>query len=283
MTSRQQDALKLFKQVEGFIDSVPAVLATPPFGYKEQVEALKTAVGMIDQVTADQASGLVNKTAAQRKALRQALRVGQLLPIRKVARILERTVVGMPHLVNLPKKLVSTPTLLNAAIATARDVAPYQAQFVSKGLPPDFLVSLNGAIQALQQVDAANIAAKQERTNATGQIQVAIQEGNDAVTLLDVIIRRACDADPVNGAGTLAVWNNIVPPHSKANRTASNAVSGTTADIASSAGSVSGAAAGNTAGVTAGSTAGSTVGSMAASAASVTPVAPSAATVAAAA
>ena len=236
MKATQRTTLEMFKQVETFIDSNPIVLANAPTGYAEQVQAFKTALGLIEQVAADRGSGTANKAAEQRRALRHALRVGQLHPLRKIARVLERTVVGMPHLVNLPKKVVSTQGLLDAAKAAARDVAPYQAQFISKGMPADFLDQLNQAIQGVQDANTAAVAAKQNSVSARGQLQIAMQEARDAVTCLDLIIRRACDADPVHGSGTLAVWNGIVPPPARVNRQPSNAASGTTADVSGSGG-----------------------------------------------
>ena len=215
MQLKQRTTMDLLTKVNSFIDSKPAVLANSPDGYDDQVTAFKTAFGIIQQATADQGTGTTSQATAQRQAARQELRLGHLHPMRKIARVLERSVAGMPQLVTVPRKSASTQALLQAARGTAQDVAPYEAQFISKGMPADFLGRLNQSIQTLQDTDAANAAAKQLVQRAQGQLATAIQEAKDAVTCLDVIVRRACAADPANGNGTLNVWNGIVPPPAK--------------------------------------------------------------------
>jgi hypothetical protein len=234
MNSQQRKTLDTFTRAVAFADTNPPVLANASPGFAGQVQVLKTAIAAINTVAPDRGSGKPAKTANQRALLRHALRVGQLYPIRRVARVLERTVLGMPHLVNLPSRSSSTQSLLDAAKATARDVAPYKDQFVAKGLPVDFLDRLTAAIQALENAAAANVTARMAVAGATGQLTKAFQDGRDAVTLMDSTIRSLCNADPTLGAPTLAVWNTIVSPRGLVNRTASNVVSGTTADVESS-------------------------------------------------
>ena len=254
MLVKQRMALDLFTQVNSFIDSNPAVLANPPEGYAEQVQIFKTSLAVIQQATADQATGSASQTAAQRQAARQALRIGQLHPLRKIARVLERSVAGMPHLVSIPRKTASTQNLLEAARSAVRDVTPFQAQFVSKGMPSNFLDQLNQSIQTVQDADSSNAAAKQVTKSAQGQFTTAVNEAKDAVTCLDVIIRRACAADPVNGSGALAAWNAIVPPPAKLTAPGSvlvtSAVNGTAASAASGTVAAAGTATPSTAGGT---------------------------------
>ena len=215
MLAKQRMTLDLFTKVNSFIDSKPAVLASAPDGYNDQVAAFKTALGIIQQATATQVTGSPSQMSAQRQAARQALRIGQLHPLRKIARVLERSVAGMPHLVDMPKKGAGTQKLLAAARVVVQDVTPYQAQFVTKGMPSDFLDQLNQSIQTLQDTDSASARAQQIVKQAKGQLATAMLEARDAVTCLDVIVRRACAADPANGGGTLEVWNGILPPPAK--------------------------------------------------------------------
>lgn len=249
MLVKQRMALDTFTQVNSFIDSSPAVLANPPEGYADQVQIFKTSLAVIQQATTDQATGSASQTAAQRQAARQALRIGQLHPLRKIARVLERSVAGMPHLVSIPRKTASTQNLLAAARSAVQDVTPFQAQFVGKGMPSNFLDHLNQAIQTVQDADSSNAAAKQVTKSAQGQLTTAINEAKDSVTCLDVIIRRACAADPANGTKALGAWNAIVPPPAKltapgnslvtsaVNGTAASAVAGTAAAVGTSAAS----------------------------------------------
>jgi hypothetical protein len=244
MNIRQRKMLSSFTRAVTFVGTSPPVLANAPSGFTDQIQALKAAIAEIDQIAPDRGSGRPAKTANQRVVLRRDLRVGQLHPIRRVARVLERTVVGMPHLVNIPTRLSSTQSLLDAAKATVRDVTPYKEQFIAKGLPADFLDQLTAAIQVLEDADTANVTARLAAANAKGQLAKSFQDGRDALMLMDSVIRHLCNANPTLGAATLTVWNTIVSPRGRANRTASNAASGTAADVAS--GATGGAASGGT-------------------------------------
>ncbi|HXC25935.1 MAG TPA: hypothetical protein VNU46_08465 [Gemmatimonadaceae bacterium] len=234
MNLQQRKTLDTFTRAITFLESNPPVLANASPGFVTQVQVLKTAIANINTAAPDRGSGKPAKTANQRAVLRHNLRVGQLYPIRRVARVLERTVAGMPHLVNIPGRSASTQSLLDAGKAAARDVGPYSAQFAAKGLSVDFLDQLNTAIQALENSDAANMAARMAAVGAQGQLTKSFQEGRDALTLIDTVIRTMCDADPTLGAATLAIWNTIVSPRSQANRTATSVANGTTTDVGSS-------------------------------------------------
>ena len=231
MNAQDRKTLDTFTRAITFADSNPPVLAGAPPGFAKQVQALKAAVAALDRVSPDRGSGRPAKTANQRAVLRYDLRVGKLLPILRVARVLERTVAGMPHLVNLPGRLTSTRSLLDAAKGAARDVAPYKDQFIAKGLPIDFLDQLNAAIQALENAHAANMEARLASANARGQLVQSFQEGRDALTLMDIGVRNMCNANPTIGMPTLTVWNTIVPPRGRPNRSASNTAIGTAVDV----------------------------------------------------
>lgn len=231
MNAQERGTLDRFNRAITFVGTNPPVLAQVSPGFAEQVQALKNAVAEINTIAPDRGSGKPRKTANQRATLRDGLRVGQLYPIRRVARVLERTMSGMPHLVNIPGRLANTQALLDAAKATARDVAPYKDQFIAKGLPADFLDRLNTAIAALENASVAHVTSQLAAANAKGQLAKSFQEGRDALTLMDSAIRHACNANPTLGAATLSVWNTIVPARGKINAVASGVVDGTTADL----------------------------------------------------
>jgi hypothetical protein len=232
MNAQQRKTLDKFSRAIVFVETNPPVLASASPGFTRQVQALKTAIASIDRVAPDRGSGVPAKTANQRALLRRALQVNQLYPIRRVARVLGRTIGGMPHLVNIPNRLSSTQVLLDAAKAVVRDVAPYKAQFVDGGLSTDFLDRVSATIEALEAVRQTNTTARLAAAGARGQLVKSLQDGRDALTLLDGAIRDLCHASPALGAATLAVWNTIVVPRGRANRSVSDVLSGTAADVA---------------------------------------------------
>ena len=235
MNIQQRNTLDTFVKAVTFVGTKPAILANATPGFATQVQLLMEAVATIDAAAPDRASGKPAKAATQRAVLRQHLRMRELSPIRRVARVLERNISGMTKLVNVPHRTASTQALLDAAKATARDVAPYQELFVDKGLPTDFLDQLQRAILAVEQATVAGQAARMAATAARGVLQQAFRDGRDALLLIDMVVRRRCDADPASGAAALAVWNTIVSPRGRANRTASHLVSGTIADVGTTA------------------------------------------------
>ena len=235
MDLQERKTLDRFTRAIKFIDTNPPVLANVSPGFTTQVQTLRDAVATINTIAPDRGSGTPKKTANQRAVLRNNLRVGQLYPIRRVARVLERTIAGMPHLVNIPGRIANTTALLDAAKAAARDVAPYKDQFIAKGMSSDFLDRLNTAIQALENSDQANMTARMAAMDAKGKLAQAFQTGRDALTLMDSVIRNECNENPTLGAGTLLIWNTIVPAHGKTSSTPSAIATGTTEDVQSAA------------------------------------------------
>ena len=218
MNTKQRSTLERFQRIVTFFERDPNVLANAPAGYAKQLQALKSALARIEQGAADRGSETAEKAIEQQRALRQALRVWQLRPLRTLARVMARTVTGMPHLVPVPKALASTQRLLDVAKAVARDVSPYEAEFIDKGMSSDFLNQLQQYIQAVERAHTAILAARQRWAHARGELRGALRDARDAVVCLDLIVQRMCAADPVHGSGTLAAWNKIIPPTTRAGR-----------------------------------------------------------------
>ena len=230
MKATQRKKLATFVKAITFIETHPPILANAPPGFAKQVGTLTTVVATISQLAPDRGSGKPAKAATQRAVLREALRVGQLLPLRAVARVIGKQVAGLPQLVNV-KKSAGTQALLDAAKATVRDLTPYEAQFIAEGMPVDFLAQLTARIQAVEAAGQANVVASMARTRARGALKQAFTQGNDALTLADGIIRHLCNADPILGPPTLMTWNTIVSPRGKAYQTVTTVVTGTEGDV----------------------------------------------------
>ncbi len=136
--------------------------------------------------------------------------------MRHIARVIERTVPGIPHVINLPRKLASEQSLIAAAKAALDDVKPYSELFIEKGLPADFETQLAGAISAVEAGKHAEVTATARRVNARMAIRTALQRGRDIVHCLDAVVRRCCKADTVDGAAILTEWESARRVHKTA-------------------------------------------------------------------
>jgi hypothetical protein len=230
MNAQQRKTTDRFSRAILFIQTQPPELASISTGFATQVDRLMQAMAMIEQVAPDRGSGKPAKSARQQAILRHSLRIGQLSPLRRSARILARDIAGIPHLVNTVR-ISNTQGLLDAAKAAVRDIAPYRERFVDTGLAPDFLDQLQGRIQALESAGDAYRAARMVAASARGTLYKALQSGRDALTLLDSAIRQWCNAHPDKGMATLMAWNTIVPPRGRGSRTIGVVVGGTVSDV----------------------------------------------------
>lgn len=210
MHSIQRRTLDSLKRADALVGTapLPPSMTWLPIGFGEQVNALKQAIASTDSLAAEQQSGASQLNTVARRAFRAELRHGHLIPLRKVARVIERTMPGMPHIINIPKKLSNEQSLVATAVAALRDIAPYTGLFVAKGMPEDFVAQLQASIDAVITAKAAGVEAHARAISATAGIRASLQRGRDAVHCLDTIVRRCCKADPVNGPATLADWDS---------------------------------------------------------------------------
>lgn len=77
-------------------------------------------------------------------------------------------------------------------------------------------------------VRPSTFVSRPTRLAAGGGVSAAIRQGRDAVHCLDQMIRRACDADPVNGPATLADWVKTERVHRLVATSVSGAAASTT-------------------------------------------------------
>jgi len=215
MNARQSNDLAMLKRVYDFVTSTPPAppLAAHPAGLPQLVTQLKDTIAKADAAASLQGSGNTKVTTTQRAALRRTLRTRYLVPIRHVARVLGRTTPGLDGIVQLPKKVVSEPTLLAAAKAAVIDVTPYQADFIAKGLAPDFIAQLNSAIAAVEQAADTNITAKRQKLTATTDLKASLTDGRDIVVSIGHVVQAACDQDKVAGPATRSAWSHIQHVH----------------------------------------------------------------------
>jgi hypothetical protein len=231
MNAEQRKTVDRFSRALVFIKNNSPVMTDASPGFAKQVQTLQTAVTAIQQTAPDRGSGVSAKTANQRAVLSRALQVNQLTPILRVAHVLARTVAGLPRLVPVSSRVSSTQGLIDLAKAVIRDITPYREEFIDKGLSVNFLDRVNMTIQALDAVRVTNETARQAATGARGTLVKALQDGRDALTLLDSAIREMCNANPAQCASALAVWNTIVRPRGRASQKVGAVVNGTLMDV----------------------------------------------------
>ena len=215
MNARQSTDLAMLERVHDFITATPPAppLATPPAALPSLITQLEDAIARAKQAASTQGAGTTKVTTAQRAALRRTLRTRYLIPIRHIARILARTTPGLDSIVQLPRKVVSEATLLAAAKAVIIDVTPYQAQFIAKGLAPDFIQQLTAAIAAVEQAAETNVTAQRQKVTSTVDLKAALTDGRDLVISIGHVIQTACDQDQVNGPATRSAWAHIQHVH----------------------------------------------------------------------
>lgn len=210
MHATQRRTLESLKRADVFVSSylLTASLTPVSASLTDLVDALREAIATTDSLAADQQSGAQQMNTATRRALRSELRRDHLIPLRRVARVLESTMPGMPHVVNVPKKRSNEQSLIAAATAVAQDIAPYEDRFIGKGFPGDFVQQLESCILAVNDAKAEGSAARSRAVTATAGIRTSLQRGRDALHCLDIIVQRCCKADPVNGPAMLAEWES---------------------------------------------------------------------------
>lgn len=211
MNARQTTDLATLKRVYDFITSTPPAppLATPPAALPFLTAQLRTAITKAERAASQQGSGSGQMTTAQRAALRRTLRMRYLVPLRHIARVLAKTMPGLENVVQVPKKGCSETALLAAAQATLREVTPYEAAFVARGLAADFRAQLATAIATVEAAAHTNLAARRQQITATAELKAAIDDGRDLVISIGYVIQIACDHDFVNGPATRETWARI--------------------------------------------------------------------------
>jgi hypothetical protein len=93
-------------------------------------------------------------------------------------------------------------------LATARGFAlaafPHEAEFVSFGLPVEFLTDLNADIIAYEEMITAGNAARSAGVAATAAIDEAIEKGMTALRRIEAVVRNKYS----NNAEKLAAWTS---------------------------------------------------------------------------
>lgn len=211
MDARQRNTLNALERMQVFLTTnpLPAPLVNTSAGFTEQVTALGNAISDAQSHAVNQGSGQPYQVSRHRAYLRRKLQYQHLQPIRNIGHTLEKTVPGMPKLVNLRQRFRSEQSLIAVAKATMRDVLPHRTLFIARGLPSDFLAQLEFAIAALEQEKTNYAEAIAQRVAARTGINNALSAGLIARRCLTEVIKLNCSSDEENGPATLRAWESV--------------------------------------------------------------------------
>ncbi len=203
-TERLQNVLLFCQHPPPPLDT-PSILGS---NFVPQREVLRDAVARLTRYHMDAASGVSKGATTVRHTLRRALRDEHLDPIRRIVRALANDHPELPQTLQVSRINRGDTVQLSIARAIARDVAPYRDLFVADGLPPDFIDTLNAAIEALAQSVERQRDDGRRRAALNVGVRLALADGRQAIWHLDPLVRLAIRAagDVVTGAPALAAW-----------------------------------------------------------------------------
>src|SRR5687767_3509371 len=106
MNAAKKKEFESLKRVDGFANTPWPPLVNVPQGYHDQLAIMRSALSDADRLFTEQQSGAYPKSVEHRAQLRLELRQRHLIPLRRIARVMSRTVAGVPRIINLPHKNV---------------------------------------------------------------------------------------------------------------------------------------------------------------------------------
>ncbi len=170
------------------------------------METLDDVVRRLREYAGAQVSG---RTLSRTEILRQRQLVQQLLdrhlrPIVAIARATDDDESGQrfPATIRLPRRNLGVTKILQACDGIIDAARPFEAAFVSRGLPADFLARLTTARNEIAQLMGGRAALVGTHVAARTGLQVQMRRGRSVVTRVDAVVRASFDGDEV----TLAAW-----------------------------------------------------------------------------
>lgn len=175
----------------------------PPTSYTGEVFAsLTDIINQLEAQATAQSSGKsrVKESSQSKAASRDALK-RSLEAISRTASILALTIPGLENKFRSPSGLKDQELLTLARMASA-EAPPFKADFIKRGLKPNFIEELDGETNAFEEAITRKIKGKETQVTATATIDQLIERGLKCVRELDVIMRNTFADDPTS----LAVW-----------------------------------------------------------------------------
>ncbi len=169
----------------------------------QQFALVAAAVPTTDELAASQVSGSgLKKSGVVSKAVAHLLLHDELLGITDAAHSLALLgTTGLEGKFRMPRS-AGDQALLNSARAYAADAAPFEAQFISLNIEPDFIAHLNTSITALESALATKTAGQGDEAVATGGLADATHKAAIALRVLGTIVPNKYKKNPA----VLAEW-----------------------------------------------------------------------------
>ena len=203
MITKQFQNMESFIRVGDFLEQHPV---TGPLTYAGPREVLADVVRRLNEYSGAQQSGRALSRAETLAQARLVQRIVQrhMRPIVAIARrqLDAEAEVQLPSSLRLPKPGARALRVLQACNGMIEAVRPYEALFVARGLPADFLAQFIAARDELAAALGGRAAHIGTQVGATKGMAVQMRRGRDAVERLDAIVRASFDGDEV----TLTRW-----------------------------------------------------------------------------
>lgn len=167
-----------------------------------QFAEIAAVIPIIDGHATNQTSGSRNAGMGfqSRDTARENLREA-IADISRTSRSMEYQFPGVSTIFKMPRNN-NDRDLLSAAWSFADDAVTYKTNFISYGMPADFIDDLTDLAQAFQDALDAPAAGRSEQVAATAELSSTIRRGMVAVRILDGVIKNKYR----NNVGKLASW-----------------------------------------------------------------------------
>ncbi|MCC7001736.1 MAG: hypothetical protein IT357_06245 [Gemmatimonadaceae bacterium] len=203
-------AMDSFVRVQAFTDAHPV---TGRLNYTDARQALDEAVRRLFEFAGAQVSGQELSRAelrGQRQLVRRMVNE-HMRPIVTIAKsqIEPNSDERLPAALRLPKLPTSMVKMLQACDGMIEAARPFEAVFVARGLPADFLAQFVGARNDLERALRGRAALIGMHVAAREGLAVEVRRGRRAVARLDAIVRASFQDNTV----VLAAWQTAKRLH----------------------------------------------------------------------
>lgn len=195
--------LDMGRRVTDFMDTNNAAF---PAGSRasELITAIGAAVAALETESAKQDTAEQSgKQATDQKDAARAALLDLMRPINQTARGMEKLFPGIGVNFGMPRGGGDQP-VINRARSFVTTGTPIAAQFVKRGLPADFLTTLETAINRMISTIDLQAESRGQQIAATAAVALAQQQLVDAVHEFSPIVRNVFHDDKA----TLAAWES---------------------------------------------------------------------------
>lgn len=203
MDKRQQQIADSFVRVRSFLDAHPA---SGTLSYTEPRRTLEDVIERLDEHAGDQVLGSERRRMEVR---RQAEQIDQIydLHMRPIVAIASAQIepgsdVALPGGLRMPRQPLAPMPMIAACTAMIEAVRPFEALFISKGLPADFLAQFEAARDELNRMRGNKASQVDLHVSARAGLFVQLRRGRKAVAQLDSVVRASFRGDRL----TLSAW-----------------------------------------------------------------------------